>query len=187
MPALYRIVLFFSSHRHIHQFTNADSRMAELQFINRKDIEINKNVAAKEGGSGKVEQGFWTDKDGQKHVVAVKSPKDRVTLTERDFENFQRESSIMATVTHPHCVMLLAAGDSHTDPMLVMEWMDGDNLMQELGKLHHKLPPVHARLRIAREIASAVDYLHKGNITHGDLKSLILPQKYATLDLRCRS
>jgi hypothetical protein len=22
----------------------------------------------------------------------------------------------------------------------VMEWMDVDNLMQELGKLHHKLP-----------------------------------------------
>lgn len=146
--------------------------MAELQFINRKDIDINTNVAAKEGGSGKVEQGFWIDKSGLKHVVAVKSPKDRLTLTERDFENFQRESSIMASVTHPHCVLLLAAGEDHRDPMLVMEWIDGDNLMQELGKKEDRLPLVHARLRISREIASAVDYLHKGNIIHGDLKSL---------------
>jgi serine/threonine protein kinase len=170
MRCVHQIVRFFSSDRPTHQFTDADSRMAELQIINRRDIEINTNVAAKEGGSGKVEQGFWINRNGQKHVVAVKSPKDRLTLTERDFENFQKESVIMATVTHPHCVMLLAAGDDPKDPMLVMEWMDGDNLMQELGKNHP--PPVHARVRMSREIASAVDYLHKGNITHGDLKSL---------------
>jgi serine/threonine protein kinase len=144
--------------------------MAELEFVHRRDIIINKDVEAKVGGSGKVEQGVWINKTGQKKVVAVKSPKDPLDLSEKDFQKFQLESSIMASVKNSHCVALLAAGEDFKDPMMVMEWMDGGDLKQELGKL--KPPPGHARLRIAREIVSAVDYLHKRGIIHSDLKSL---------------
>jgi serine/threonine-protein kinase len=54
--------------------------------------------------------------------------------------------------------------------MYVMEWMSGGSLHEMLGKVPP--PPMHVRLRNAREISSAVEHLHLRFITHGDLKSL---------------
>ncbi len=82
----------------------------------------------------------------------------------------KEELTINASVRHPNCVVVVAACEDRSDPIYVMEWMSGGSLHEALGKLPP--PPLHVRLRNAREIASAVDYLHRRFITHGDLKSL---------------
>ncbi len=101
-------------------------------------------------------------------LVAVKTPL-QCSLTERDFNKFIDELTISASVRHPNCVAVLAACHGRTYPMYAMERMSGGSLHDVLGKAP---PPMHVRLRNAREIASAVEYLHQRFITHGDLKSL---------------
>lgn len=137
-----------------------------LRLILRSDLTFNKQVAAKEGGSGIILQAVL---DGE--LVAVKSPKVGASqpLSKRDFDRFIQESKIAASVRHQNCVALFAACRDPSDPMLVMEWVSGGNLYDVLA---NNPPPQHVRLRNAREIAGAVDYLHRCRIIHGDLKSL---------------
>ena len=138
-----------------------------LRLIQRDDVQLNPAVKKKPGGFADVHQGIF---DGE--VVAVKIPKDTCSLTEKQFKEFIRELTVMANVKHPHCVMLLAACQNRNDPLLVIEWMCGGNLFEALGRDDPHSLPWHVRLRIAREIASAIEFLHKCKITHGDLKSL---------------
>jgi serine/threonine protein kinase len=140
---------------------------AALKLIQRSDVHLNPAVKPKPGGFADVHQGIFNGE-----VVAVKIPKDACALTEKQFKEFVRELTVMANVKHPHCVTLLAACEDRNDPLLVMEWMYGGNLFQALGRDDPHALPWHVRLRIAREIASAIEFLHRCKISHGDLKSM---------------
>jgi serine/threonine protein kinase len=135
-----------------------------LKIIQRSDVKFTAGFPAQSGAHGIVEQGLL---DGM--LVAVKSPL-LSKLTERDFKKFIDELSINASVRHPNCVAVIAACQDRSDPMYVMDWVSGGSLYEMLGRVPH--PPMHVRLRNAREVASAVQYLHQRFITHGDLKSL---------------
>ena len=135
-----------------------------LKMIQRSDLKINAGFPARSGAHGSVEQGLL---DGM--LVAVKTPL-QCSITERDYRKFIEELTINASVRHPNCVVVVAACQDRSDPIYVMEWMSGGSLYEALGSVPP--PPVHVRLRNAREIASSVDYLHGRRITHGDLKSL---------------
>lgn len=136
-----------------------------FKLIHRCDVAFTAGVPEKIGGHGVVKQAVL---DGE--IVAVKCPKDQCSLTEREFKKFVEELHVMASVCHPNCVMLRAACKDRNNPMYVMEWVGGGSLHEALGK--EEPLPCHVRLKIAREITSAVDYLHKCKIVHGDLKSL---------------
>ena len=138
-----------------------------LKLIQRNDVKLNPAAKAKPGGFAIVHQGIFNGE-----VVAVKIPKDACSLTEKQFKEFVRELTVMASVKHPHCVTLLAACEDRTDPLLVMEWVSGGNLFEALGRDEPHALPWHVRLRIAREIASAIEFLHQCKISHGDLKSM---------------
>jgi serine/threonine protein kinase len=138
-----------------------------LKLIQRGDVQLNDAVKTKSGGFAVVHQGIFNGE-----VVAVKIPRDACSLTEKQFKEFIRELTVMANVKHPHCVTLLAACEDRTDPLLVMEWMCGGNLFEALGRDDPHSLPWHVRLRIAREIVSAIEFLHRCKISHGDLKSL---------------
>jgi serine/threonine protein kinase len=138
-----------------------------LKLIQRDDVKLNPAAKAKPGGFAIVHQGIFNGE-----LVAVKIPKDACSLTEKQFKEFVRELTVMASVKHPHCVTLLAACEDRTDPLLVMEWVSGGNLFEALGRDDPHALPWNVRLRIAREIASAIEFLHKCKISHGDLKSM---------------
>jgi serine/threonine protein kinase len=135
-----------------------------LKIIQRRDVQLTTGFPSQSGAHGCVQQGLL---EGM--LVAVKTPL-QCSLTERDFNKFIDELTISASVRHPNCVAVLAACHDRADPMYVMEWMSGGSLHEMLGKVPPA--PMHVRLRNAREIASAVEYLHQRLITHGDLKSL---------------
>jgi serine/threonine protein kinase len=135
-----------------------------LKIIQRRDVQLTTGFPSQSGAHGCVQQGLL---DGM--LVAIKTPL-QCSLTERDFNKFIDELTISASVRHPNCVAVVAACQDRSDPMYVMEWMCGGSLHEMLGRVPP--PPIHVRLRNAREIASAVEYLHQRFITHGDLKSL---------------
>jgi serine/threonine protein kinase len=157
----------------IHNHSSHGASNVGLRLVQRNDLRFNPQVAPQEGGSGVVHQAIL---DGE--LVAVKAPKVGGTLAKRDYERFIQEAKISASVRHQNCVTLFAACRDPSDPMLVMEWVGGGNLYNALA---NNPPPPHVRLKIAREIAGAVDYLHRCRITHGDLKSLnvLLTSEYS--------
>jgi eukaryotic-like serine/threonine-protein kinase len=83
-------------------------------------------------------------------------------------ERFVREIQVSATLDHPHIVPLYESGDAHGVLYYVMPFVQGESLRARLereGRL-----PLEAALRIAREIADALQYAHERGVVHRDVK-----------------
>ncbi|HEX6896811.1 MAG TPA: serine/threonine-protein kinase, partial [Bryobacteraceae bacterium] len=73
-------------------------------------------------------------------------------------QRFEREAQAIAAFNHPHICTLYDVGPDY----LVMEYIEG-------GPLHGPLPPEEA-VRLAIQIASALEEAHSKGIVHRDLK-----------------
>ena len=83
-------------------------------------------------------------------------------------ERFKREITIAAGLTHPHILPLHDSGDADGLLYYVMPFMRGETLRDRMtreGRL-----PVDAAVRIAAEVASALDRAHHEGIVHRDIK-----------------
>jgi serine/threonine-protein kinase len=82
---------------------------------------------------------------------------------------FRREAEIAARVVHPHTIRVVDYNSTDLGtPYLVMEMLEGRDLCRELeiaGPLH----PDRV-VDITRQIASALDAMHRASIVHRDLK-----------------
>ncbi|MGD1071231.1 MAG: serine/threonine-protein kinase, partial [Bryobacteraceae bacterium] len=73
-------------------------------------------------------------------------------------DRFEREARAVAALNHPNICTLYDVGPDY----LVMEFVDGAELKGPL--------PLDQALRIAIQLASALDAAHRKTITHRDLK-----------------
>ncbi|MBN2473411.1 MAG: serine/threonine protein kinase [Pirellulales bacterium] len=79
-----------------------------------------------------------------------------------------REAEVGHRVSHRHLVPVLSASIRPPQPFLVMPWLEGSTLAGRLAAgRQFELPVV---LWIARQIAQALDALHRAGFTHGDVK-----------------
>ncbi|MGH7630284.1 MAG: protein kinase domain-containing protein [Gemmatimonadales bacterium] len=83
-------------------------------------------------------------------------------------ERFLREIRIIAGLQHPHILPLHDSGDADGNLYYVMPFVEGESLRQRLDR-EGALPPADA-VRIAREVASALDYAHAHGVVHRDIK-----------------
>lgn len=84
-----------------------------------------------------------------------------------DRMRFRLEAELTARVQHPHVVQVYEAGEHEGKPYLVMEWIDGGTLADQLrGK--RITPRSAARLMIT--LAKAVHAAHCRGVVHRDLK-----------------
>jgi len=93
-----------------------------------------------------------------------------------------REACIGRTVTHHHLVSILSASVSRPPQYLVMPWLDGRTLDEEMAAGRQLDLPMG--LWIARQVAEALDALHQTGWTHGDIKPgnvFISPEGHVTL------
>jgi serine/threonine protein kinase len=82
-------------------------------------------------------------------------------------ERFEREARAVSSLNHPNICTLHDVGHQEGVDYLVMELIDGESLTSRIAK--GPLPTDQA-LRIASEIASALDRAHRSGIVHRDLK-----------------
>ena len=83
-------------------------------------------------------------------------------------ERFLGEIRTTANLQHPHILPLFDSG--HADGFLyyVMPFVEGESLRDRL--LREKQLPVAEAVRIAGEVASALDYAHRHGVIHRDIK-----------------
>ncbi len=80
---------------------------------------------------------------------------------------FEREARAIAALSHPHICTLHDVGEYAGLAYLVMELLDGETLA---ARLERGPLPLDQAIRIAGEIAGALDLAHRSGIVHRDLK-----------------
>src|SRR5688572_9366752 len=83
-------------------------------------------------------------------------------------ERFLTEIKTTAKLQHPHILPLLDSGDAAGLLYYVMPVMTGETLRGRLTR--ERQLPIPEAVRIAREVASALDYAHRQGVIHRDIK-----------------
>jgi serine/threonine-protein kinase len=96
-------------------------------------------------------------------------------------ERFLREIDVTARLNHPHILPLLDSGEAEGLLFYVMPYVEGESLRERLA-LERQLPLDEA-LRIASEVADALDFAHQHNVLHRDIKpeNILLESKHAVV------
>ena len=83
-------------------------------------------------------------------------------------DRFLTEIRTTARLQHPHILPLLDSGEADGLLYYVMPVVTGETLRMHLER--EQLLPVAEAVRLAREVASALDYAHRQNVVHRDIK-----------------
>jgi serine/threonine-protein kinase len=102
-------------------------------------------------------------------TVVLKSPNPQLFADPSLFPRYQRELEIARRLDHPHVQRSLDIGESRSEPYLVLEFVEGDNLRRVLRQDDGPIP-VERAVDWARQLADALAYLHGHGIVHRDLK-----------------
>ena len=83
-------------------------------------------------------------------------------------ERFLAEIKTTANLQHPHILSLFDSGEADGLVFYVMPYVEGESLRDRLAREHQL--PVHDAVRIAREVADALEYAHQHGVVHRDIK-----------------
>jgi Tol biopolymer transport system component/tRNA A-37 threonylcarbamoyl transferase component Bud32 len=100
-------------------------------------------------------------------IVAIKVLPAQTADRPEARQRFEREAQAVSALHHPHICTLYDVGQDGGLDFLVMEYLDGDTLA---SRLKRGALPLDQTLRIATEVADAVDRAHRTGIVHRDLK-----------------
>jgi eukaryotic-like serine/threonine-protein kinase len=102
---------------------------------------------------------------GRRVVVKVLPPE---VASEVSAERFRREIRLAAHLQHPHIVPVLSAGSADGLLYYTMPFVDGESLRDRLRR--ERQLPVDDAVRIACEVAGALDHAHRQGVLHRDVK-----------------
>jgi serine/threonine-protein kinase len=83
-------------------------------------------------------------------------------------ERFVREIQTIAALQHPHILGLIDSGEASGTAYYVMPFVEGESLRDRLNR--EKQLPIADAVRIATEVANALDYAHRHGVIHRDIK-----------------
>jgi len=116
------------------------------------------------GGMGEV----WRAQDTKLgRDVALKVLPESFAQDPERLERFEREARVLASLSHPNIAGIHGLEDVEGKRFLVMEVAEGETLAERIarGPL-----PVEEAVRIAKQIAEALEVAHEKGIVHRDLK-----------------
>ncbi|RPH74374.1 serine/threonine protein kinase, partial [bacterium] len=129
------------------------------------------------GGMGEV----YKAKDTRlNRIVAIKVLPSHLSENSQVRQRFEREARTISSLSHPNICTLYDIGHQNGTDYLVMEFLEGESLLQRLGK---GAMPTDQLLRYGVQIAEALDKAHRQGIIHRDLKpgNIILTKSGAKL------
>jgi serine/threonine protein kinase len=104
-------------------------------------------------------------KHGRKVAIKVLRPDLAAVI---GAERFVREIQTIANLQHPHILGLIDSGEANGTAYYVMPYVDGESLRDRLRR-EQQLPIADA-VRVASEVAAALDYAHRRGVIHRDIK-----------------
>src|SRR6476620_10533816 len=110
----------------------------------------------------------WKARDSRlNRTVAIKVVSPDLAHDPHFRERFHREARVISQLDHPNICALYDIGTQDGLSFLVMPFFEGETLADRLRK--GPLPVADA-LRVASEMADALDKAHRAGIVHRDIK-----------------
>ena len=116
------------------------------------------------GGMGEVYKARDTRLD---RTVAIKVLPDHLSQSAELRHRFEQEARAVSSLNHPHICTLHDVGQEGGIDFLVMEYLDGESLLDRLRK---GPLPLSEALAYGVQIADALDKAHRQGVVHRDVK-----------------
>jgi len=104
-------------------------------------------------------------KHRRKVAIKVLRPELAATIAT---DRFLREIEIVASLSHPHILMLIDSGDAAGLLYYVVPYVEGGSLRDRLDQANTL--PVSEAVRITEQVASALEAAHKEGVIHRDVR-----------------
>jgi serine/threonine protein kinase len=117
-----------------------------------------------QGGMGLV---FHAEDLALQRAVALKVMKPELAA-DGGWERFLREARALAAIKHDHLVTIYQAGQDGSAAYYAMELLSGETLAARLRR--DPRPPLREVLRVGRELADGLSFIHASGLVHRDLK-----------------
>lgn len=119
------------------------------------------------GGMGKV---YLAQHPRLPRSDALKVIRRSLSTDDEYRERFRREAEAAAILVHPNIVGVRDRGEYRGRLWIAMDYIDGDNLGQILRRRFPAGMPPQAALTIISAVADALDYAHRQDVVHRDVK-----------------
>lgn len=100
--------------------------------------------------------------------VAVKVLRSQFTSDDEFVTRFRREAQAAARLSHPNIVNIYDVGCDEDIYYIVMEYISGETLKERIERAGQL--PIESSVRIALEIAEALEHAHQNGLVHCDIK-----------------
>jgi len=122
------------------------------------------NHLAGQGGMGAVYEAIDTKRTPQRRVAIKEMSQSKLTSkeeVERARKRFRGEADMLHSLDHPNLPRVYESFEEDGRSYLVMEFVEGQSLLQRLQAVYPNALPTDEVLRYAAQLCDVLDYLHR--------------------------